>query len=189
MKSATYRHVAGMNDLTKVMQALPDDMRTKTLAEGMKALLEPILVSARRYAKRSRDTGALQSSLVKKVVNYKDTGKCVGLVGPDRNYYSKGRKIKGALTMLLAKDRRRPANYAHLVEFGHIAVTPRKGKTLRKKNATVAKGKGFVPAKPFLAPAVVTTRAKQSAEFTRGLAKGMKESIGREVKSGRHVSS
>lgn len=188
MPSATHRHVLGVDALTGALRALPEDMRTRTLAAGMKALLQPIKIAAKRYAKRSEDTGALRESITDKVVSYPQSARVVGLVGPDRHYYSRGIRLKTGFGRLLAADKRRPANYAHLVEYGHVSVQPRKGTSRRRKTAIVSK-KEFVPAKPFLRPAVATTRAQQAEAFATGIARGLNSAIDREVKSGRHVQA
>lgn len=162
------RNVLGLGALTAALRALPEDMRQRTLASGVKEALVPIEVAAKRFAKRSEETGALRDSITHKVVNYPTSGKCVGLVGPDRNYYSHGKKLKGALSRLLVRDQRRPANYAHLVEYGHVMVAPTKGTSRRKGTATTT---GFVPAKPFIRPAIATTLSLQAEGFFRGVAK------------------
>lgn len=164
--SATYRHVTGVEELTGALRALSEAMRAEILGEGVKGAIKPILVAAKRFAKRSEDTGALRESLTTKVVVYKQNGKAVGLVGPDRHYYKKGKRVKGKLGKLFTD--RRPANYAHLVEYGHHAVKPRKGTTRRRKTAATV---SFVPAKPFIRPAVMTTTSEQAAGFAEGIRK------------------
>lgn len=136
-----------------------EEMRLDILEAGVKALCRPIEVAAKRFAKRSERTGALRASLTTKTVKYQRGQVVVGLVGPDRAYYS-GKKKVGLLGALLGADK--PANYAHLVEHGHYAVMPRKGQTRRRKTATVV---SWVPAKPFMRPAALTTSAEQSAAF------------------------
>lgn len=52
-----------------------------------------------------------------------------------------------------------PANYAHLVEFGHFVVRPVRGTERRKKtDVAAASGRTFVAARPFLRPALVGTK-------------------------------
>lgn len=186
MNSATHKFTQGGPELGAAFRALSDDMRERTLAAGVKAMVQPIKVAAKRFARRSRETGALEASITDKVVNYPRNGKCVGLVGPDRAYYSRGKKVKGVLSRALARNQRRPSQYAHLVEFGHVAVHPRKGTSVRKKTATVSKT-AFVQPKPFLRPAVTTTKAQQEQAFFKGIERGFAAAVKREVKSGRHV--
>lgn len=162
------RNVLGLGALTAALRALPEDMRQRTLAAGVKEAIMPIQVAAKRFAKRSEETGALRESITNKVVNYPQNVKCVGLVGPDWAYYSRGKKVKGALSRLLSINQRRPASYAHLIEYGHVSVAPKKGSSRRKGTATTT---GFVPAKPFIRPAVATTLGQQAEGFFRGVGK------------------
>lgn len=187
------------DDLRSVLRAISKDLAAEVLEEGVRAACQPILVAAKRYAKRSEATGALRDSLTIKTVAYEGSGKAVGLVGPDRAYRVKGRKVGklGALFGALRGDIRRPANYAHLVEYGHAiakggSLRPKynttlvgigqfssKGKELKRWKRTgisaPAKGTvgGHVPAKPFLRPAVVTTRSQQHAAFEGAVGKGL----------------
>jgi hypothetical protein len=208
-QSATYRHVQGMGDLSAALLALPEDMRNTTLKQGVWRAVQPIKVAAKRFAKRSEDTGALRESITEKVVNYPQSGKCVGLVGPDNDFYWRGSKAKPLAA--LYGNARRPAKYAHLVEYGHLiakggslkpqynlVLTPtgafsKNGKPLKRwKRGTIkapAKGtaSGFVRAKPFIRPAVITTQAEQSEQFFIGIKMGYERAVAREVRTGRHV--
>jgi hypothetical protein len=170
-RSATYRHITGITQLREVLALLPADMAGEILGRATKEAIQPIKVAAKRFAKRSEDTGALRASITDKVKVYPQSGKAVGLVGPDRAYYRRGKKV-GKLGALFWSNK--PANYAHLVEYGHVAVAPKRGTSLRKNTARRV---GFVPAKPFIRPAVVTTLAEQIAAFTRGIEIGLNESI------------
>lgn len=174
MSKTSLSYVTGSEALTSALRAIPADIRTEILARGTKEAIQPIKIAAKRYAKRSEATGALRESITDKVKSYPENAKAVGLVGPDRQYYARGKRVSAFGALLSGKARRRPANYAHLVENGHVAVAPRKGTSRRKGSATVA---GWVPARPFIRPAVLTTSAEQSAAFTRGLEKGLAASI------------
>lgn len=183
--SATFKIVKGTAALSSALLGLGEAMRATILEAGVKRLCAPVLVAAKRYAKRSERTGALRGSLTVKTINYKASGKAVGLVGPDRAYYRGGKKT-GKLGALFGADR--PANYAHLVEFGHHVVAPISGTSRRKKNAVPAKnGATWVPAKPFIRPALATTGAQQEAEFFRGIAEGFEATRKKLVKSGEHA--
>jgi hypothetical protein len=102
--------------------------------------------------------------------------------------------VRGKLTRAAARNQRKPANYAHLVEYGHVAVAPVKGSSLRvpkkpRAGWTAAKAAGWVPAKPFIRPAVVTTTQQQADGFYRGIERGWNKAVNKEVSSGRHVRS
>jgi hypothetical protein len=164
-----------VDDLREVMRRLCSPKEQADILErGVKAACEPILSAAKMFAQRSEQTGALRDSLTIKTVKYSNRGKAtaVGLVGPDREYRVNGKKA-GKLATLFAATKgqaRRPANYAHLVEYGHRIA---KGGTLTRKNGRGSKGTGteggFVPAKPFLRPAVITTRTQQHAAFEKAV--------------------
>lgn len=203
--SATHRHVVGDQQLIDALRGLTADMRERTLESGVRELVKPIKRAAKNYAGRSRETGALQASIDDKVINYPARGKTVGLVGPDKHYYVKGKRVKGTLSKAMHAERRRPSNYAHLVEFGHIAANATANAAAKrmvrwtgkeKKRANEAgeslpsagrRVKSFVPAKPFLRPAVETTQAEQEAGFYRGLERGWNKAVEKETAAGRHV--
>ncbi len=117
-----------------------------------------MLAAAKGFAVASEDTGALQTSLTTKTVNYPEAGKVLGLMGPARGKFVGRKKSKNKLGTFFAAvsgTLSQPSRYAHLVENGHVA-----------KN-----GK-FVPPKPFIRPAVTTTMAEQEAGFNEGIATG-----------------
>lgn len=199
MASATYSRVYGMPALSSALRGLSEDMRSVILADGVKLAVKPIEVAAKRFAKRSERTGALRASITSKVVAYKESGKAVGMVGPDRKYYSKGKAVKN-LGALFAKKRVRPANYAHLIEWGHVIAKggktrpvyhlklentggfSAKGRPLKRwkragvKEEATGKAGGWVHAKPFIRPAVATTLSEQGAAFFIGISAGFKKS-------------
>ena len=76
------------------------------------------------------------------------------IIGPNKQYYVAGVVVRGAkrARAVAAKAANRPVNYAHLVEFGHVAVKPKKGTSRKKKNATVT---GNVAPKPFMRPGLI----------------------------------
>jgi len=80
-----------------------------------------------------------------------------------------------------------PWFYAHLVEFGHFVVTPKKNTSIRKGNAVLASGKSFVAARPFLRPAMIGSKAEVkrrliesiNQQLARFFAKVSKQALGR----------
>jgi hypothetical protein len=208
MPSAHYKHVTGAGALSDVLRAIPRDLRTKVLAKAVDQGIEPIKVAAKRFAKRSEATGALRESIDKVVRAYPHDAVAVGMVGPTRDYF-KGRRKLGR------KDDRRgaeqPSRRAHLIEYGHAIVTggslrpqhnlalvetgklSKNGKPLKRwKRAgvkTAAKGKvvGWVPPRPFLRPAVLTTQNEVEARLFAGVDAGIEETRSRLVKEGAHA--
>lgn len=198
-RSVYYKHVVGADALSFALRTISDEMRSTVLESALRATCQPVLVAAKRFAKRSERTGALRESLTIKTVAYPAAGKAIGLVGPDRGYYSGRLKITRLNASL--RNAEKPASYAHLVEFGHHVVTggslrrqynhvlvetggvTKTGKAImRWKRGTVrSQGKGaiksWVPAKPFIRPALLTTTAQQSAAFTKAIEDGLNRSI------------
>ena len=194
-RNTTVGWVRGIDDLRAALRGIPQDIATEVLEEGVRAACQPILEAARQFAERSEDTGALKASLTMKTKAYPNNGKAVGLVGPDRAYFVAGRKV-GPLGALHG-GARRPANYAHLVEYGHrIALGgslrpqytlnlvetggySKNGKPLKRwkrgsiKTRATGRAGGMVAAKPFIRPAVITTRLEQHAAFEAAIAKGL----------------
>lgn len=178
-------HKFDISVCTAVLQGLPREMRARILGHATKAAIQPIKVAAKRYAKRSVRTGALRDSITDKVVVYEQRGIAVGLVGPARGYYKKGRRLgKGANL----RGSESPSHYAHLVEYGHHVVAPKQGTSIRKGTAVGVKPgkKHWVPAKPFLRPAGLTTRGEQSEQFYRGLDRGINTTRNRLMRAGAH---
>ncbi len=64
------------------------------------------------------------------------------------------------------RSRGTPTKYAHLVEFGHVAVAPRKGAKRRKGSA---RDITFVPPKPFVRPAVESYAAAADGDLAAQL--------------------
>lgn len=205
----TEQHKYVSDGLSGALRSLEEGMRQEILVHATKRACKPIEVAAKRFAKRSEETGALRDSITTKVVNYPKSGKAVGLVGPDRAARVGGRKA-GRLGRHLA-DTRKPSKYAHLIEYGHAiavggslrpkfntALLPtgkfsKSGRNIRRFQRTTIKEQpkgreaGWVKAKPFIRPAVITTKAQQEREFSAGIEEGWTKMVNREVSSGRHV--
>ena len=174
-----YRNVKGLGQLSACLQALQEDMRAKILEEGVKAAIQPILRAAKQNLRRSVRTGALYASMTTKTKSYPRNGKAVGLVGPDRGYYN-GQAKAGKLGALYAG---RPSNYAHLIEYGHVVVHPKKGETLRNKTASSI---GWVQPRPFIRPAIITTSGEQGRAFASAIAEGFERTRAKMMKDGTH---
>lgn len=97
------------------------------------------------------ETGALRKSIDFIVKTYAKSGVVIAVVGPKSRYRLNGR---------------RPSKYAHLVEFGHIAVAPRKGTSIRKKNARKIT---HVAPRPFMRVAVQAARNWAGSDLATGV--------------------
>lgn len=119
--------------ISAVLRELPAKMQNEILVPTINAASVPVANSM--VLKAPTQTGALKASIAVKIQKYKDGG-VTAFIGPNRRFVS--------------RYGNRPSKYAHLVEFGHVAVSPDKGTTRRKGSATAIR---FVPPKPFIRPA------------------------------------
>ena len=108
----------GGKTLDRQLGKLDTRMAGKILKSATRKAAKPITANARR--KVPTETGLLKISLGVKVKAYKRSGTVAAIIGPRTEFKSKkATAIKGGLSGQRAK--RKPANYAHLVEWG---VTP-----------------------------------------------------------------
>ena len=99
----------GDRQLKKLLKSLPDKIQKKVMRAAMKAATKPIQAAAQ--AKAPQQTGTLALSMANKVKTYNKSRVTVGIIGPKTGFSSES---EGKTNV--------PANYAHLVEFGHIAA-------------------------------------------------------------------
>jgi NaMN:DMB phosphoribosyltransferase len=128
------------------------------MGDAIAQAVRPIVAAIK--ARTPVDSGALRRSITATVKRYPNGGKIIGFVGPDRDYYAAGKRLKKGASK---KGSDRPAMYAHLPEFGH-----------RK-----AGGEGTVAAKPFMRPGVAAGTPLASANLVGAVEKGMEREINR----------
>lgn len=184
---------AGLAPLRGLLQALPREMRLSILRPALGKAAEPIRAAAKTFAPSA--TGALKESIAIKVLDGTDASGAA-LVGPDRGYYQKGKRVKD-LSSLYGQERQKPANYAHLVEFGHVIATggslkathalelvetgalSKHGKPLKrwKRGAITAAAKGratgLVAPQPFMRPALIAGAPAAEAILTEEIGRGV----------------
>lgn len=170
-RNNSYTPITGAEQLHSVLAGLPEDLRREILATTMGKAGAHVAGKMRRKAPRV--TGALAKSITYVVRKYGDGARTISVVGPNRKY--------------VTKDGARPANYAHLVEFGHRVA---KGGALdrldgRGKAGTGKQG-GFVPAKPFMRPGLIESQASLPQVMLEGVQKGMDKAIAKRVRAGTH---
>lgn len=179
--------LTGLDGISAVLQGLPKDVRTQILAAAVKDAAKPMVVAAKRFAKRSERTGALREAIGAIVRKYPNSAAAVAIVGVVRGYY-RGRKKLGA-----GADRggsESPSHYAHLVEFGHHVRAPIRGTSIRKGTAVPARAgkKTWVPPKPFLRPAFLTTALTVKAALARGIDSGIEKTRSRLIRQNLHAA-
>lgn len=145
-----FKEFAGM------LRELPASVESRVMGDAIGIAAKPIMQMAK--AKAPKRTGALSRSIITVVRRYPKAGKVMALVGPDKEYYSGGKRLKKGASRQGAD---RPAKYAHLVEFGH-----------QTKN-------GFVAAKPFIRPAVAAGKPAAINALADAVGVGMEREIGR----------
>lgn len=188
MANSVYKRAfSGSEELTKVLQGIPADVRAAILEPACVKAARPIRDASARFAPRR--TGALKASIAIKGISNKSKGTAAALIGPDRNYYKGGRRLRKN------SDRRgadKPANYAHLVEFGHMSGTSSekfggfdKGKTIRKKTASA---KSFVLPQPFMRPGFIAGAPQAEAILAREIAASIEKTRAKLVKTDRHAA-
>ncbi len=189
MGTVYHKHVAGLGELSAALQGIPRDLRTQVLAVAVKKAAAPVVRAAKQFAQRSRRTGALQKSLTSVVRQYRDKGVAVAVIGPDKSYYSGGKRLKKRADRTGAD---KPANYAHLVEFGHLSRAGTGVSVATAKGTRVRKGTfgalSFILPQPFMRPALASTAGAVRAELIQGISKGIERSRARLVKKGLHAA-
>lgn len=170
-----------MGELNALLSGLPKEVRGGVLSSAVSASSRPLVSAQKQLALRSERTGALRASIRSKVRNYQNTGTAVAIVGPDRSYYSGGKRVKGG--SLIQSDAARPANYAHLVEFGHYTAA-RSGKfggmtkgTSRRRGKNTSHDAIFILPKPFVRPSVVLAKSEMASAFDRGTTRGIEKAV------------
>lgn len=177
----------GTAALLNVLRALPAAVRADILKPACEKAARPIQRSIAGMA--PKDTGALRRSIQVKGIADKTKGTAAALVGPDRSYYREGKRLgKGA-------DRRganKPANYAHLVEFGHASGASserfggfKKGTTVRKKTA---EAKSFVLPRPFMRPGFAAGAPMAEAILAQEIGTSIEKYRAKLVAQGAHAA-
>jgi len=166
----------GEQEVRRFLRELPAEVASQVLGELVKAGAQPILDIAKGLVPQR--TRALRESLTFIVRKYPRSGKAAAVIGPARGYFGGGQRL-GPGDDFDGADV--PANYAHLVEFGHRVVNPRLGGTLRKGTA---RAQGRVPAKPFLRPAAQIGAGLAVSAMAAAAAQGVERVRRRLVRSG-----
>lgn len=157
--SATLVKVSGIKEIRKALEKLPIDLQKTTEATALRAGAKPVLTAAKSNAKSSEDSGLLIKSLgvnVRKGRSGATKGIYTARIGPRKGF----RQVVGI--RLSGKNAgkpiyKNPVKYAHLVELGtsHSA------------------------AKPFIRPAVESSKSEVLSEIAKGYDKGLARVIER----------
>lgn len=123
--------VAGIEDLEAALKAVGKKAAREAALVAVQQAAEPMVAAAKRYARNSRDTGALEESITFRAKPYRRGDRALAVIGP-------ASKFRGA-------DGRQPSKYAHLVEFGHTATNGKHvaAKPFMRPAVAVAADKSF----------------------------------------------
>ena len=147
-KHSSKLSLTGDRDLERNLRTLGARLAKKVLKQAVNAAATPVLKTAR--AKVSRESGLLAKALAKKTRMNSRRGTASARVGAKTG-------VQGEFD----GKTRVPANYAHLVELGHVDENGQ-----------------HVPAKPFLRPAADENAAKAAGIMSDKLAAGIvKEAV------------
>lgn len=169
--------LTNFDEMRAMCEGLPASVESRIMGDAVKVAAKHIVTAVK--AKTPSDTGALRRSITAIVKRYPKAGKVMAIIGPDKSYYGSGKRIgKGKSN----RGANRPANYAHLVEFGHYSAAAT-GENVRKtKGTSRRKGtfteRSFIIPKPFMRPGVMAG----TPAATRELANGVEVGMAREVK-------
>lgn len=162
-----------MRELQKKLRKLSLKSQRRVLAKGMDDAVKPVVPEAQRRIvdNDAVDTGALRRSMTRVVRVYSEGRRYLGLVGPSIDYYegsggNKGKRVTRRRGETRGDYRKRnagkkkPSNYAHLVEFGFVhAEGFAPGKHFWQGTKGTRHRRGTFPVRnrigprPFLAPA------------------------------------
>lgn len=180
--------LGNFSELREMLLQLPAVLEKKVIGVALEQAARPIEKAARRLA--AKDTGALRASITHVLRQFRKTS--VVIIGPDRDYYAAGKRLKRGDARQGAD---RPAHYAHLIEFGHLTRNAAANALARKfikftaRERAEAQSRGtilsplgrraahFVAARPFLRPAVLQGESAAAREFELGVARGLEREI------------
>lgn len=101
--------LGGEAEIADALKLLSKKMQREIGYEAVVTAMTPVVTRAKRYARRSIETGNLQDSIGIKATPKVRKGRLYAIVGPRRKFTKADPGGKGF---------RRATNYAHLVEFG-----------------------------------------------------------------------
>ncbi len=153
---------------------LPATVAMRVASTALEKAAQPMVQAIK--ARTPVRTGALRKSIAATVRTY-PSQKAVLVVGPSKDRFYGGKRIVRGGKSLRGSDR--PANYAHLVEFGHRLAAGADGRIgfSRAKGTNLRQGKGaaaaFVLARPFMRPGVAAATPSLLNNLSAGIATGL----------------
>lgn len=127
----------GMDEVTRALKDLPSKLAKDAAMKAVVSSVQPLIVEAKRNAQKHNRTGSLKISIGFRVKKYRRGNRTFGIVGARRG---------------MGVGKNEPANYAHLLEYGHAIKTKDGIKT--------------VQARPFMRPAWERTKNETLKQLT-----------------------
>lgn len=182
--------LANFTEFAEMLRGLPAAMESRVMGDALGTAAKPIVAAAKQRV--PKDTGALRRSLTSVVRRYPRSGKVIAVIGPDKDYYgSSGKRLRRGQSRYGSN---RPSKYAHLVEFGHHTVDSSlgqrrfRGQFLKGKPTATSSKRTWVPARPFLRPAVTLATPEATAALADGVRRGMEREIKRLSRKMKRIS-
>lgn len=187
--------LSNWEEMRSLLLNLPPAVESRILGDALSVAAKPIVNAAK--ARAPVDTGALRRSITSVVKRYPKAGKVMAIIGPSRDFFRGGKRIKPGGDFRGAAS---PAHYAHLVEFGHMSaaatgtsVATAKGSVIRRKNPkskkTEFQARSFILPRPFLRPAVLTAKPAVEGQLAKGVEVGMAREIKRLASKMKRIKS
>lgn len=158
--------VRGADDVIRALEKVSEKLSGDRLEAIAAKATKPMLDEVRRSARSVGDSGALANSIIVKHVQYEGGRLVYTIIGPDVEYIQMVTRtsVLPNGTTIQRQEKARPANYAHLVEFGTEAHS-----LSGKQNAGQHPG---ARAKPFMRPAFDTMESTVIDRFGKEIGKG-----------------
>lgn len=187
--------LSNWEEMRALLLNLPPSVESRILGDALSVAAKPIVNAAK--ARAPVDTGALRRSITAVVKRYPKAGKVMAIIGPSRGYFRNGKRLKPGGDF---RGGAAPANYAHLVEFGHFSaaatgtsVATAKGSAIRRKNPkskkTEFQARSFILPRAFLRPAVLTAKPAVEGQLAKGVEVGMAREIKRLASKMKRIKS
>lgn len=154
--------VAGLRPLLRKLDDLKRGARNRILRPAIAKAARIIVKQAKRNA--PKDSGALRRSLTSVIRIGRKSGQIYAVIGPETGERKdrQGSRSKTRFGKWLAGQGipNRPANYAHLVEFGRASVSVQSKKVLASDGVFYGRSVRASEPRPFLRPALLSKQSE-----------------------------
>jgi len=168
--------IHGLQEVMQRLNKIATAPRRQLLRRAIQVAAQ-ITTKAAKANVRTAGDGLLKRSIGSSVKVYRKSGIAVAMVGPRTGFKrAKGQKIRTALGEKYAVANADPTKYAHLVEGGRAAVSPKEKRVMAAAGIIYGTRARGVAARPFLRPAFDQTKEINKRAIAQvifeGLSKG-----------------